>query len=185
VHTAVKIDPAYRRGPVVHVNDASRAVGVASSLLSPEKKAEYAREIRADYAKISDAHFKAQQNKKRLSLEAARANAHKIDWSKTRPTKPAFIGLKSFSDYSLKELADYIDWTPFFQTWELAGRFPAILDDAKVGEAARALYDDAQKMLARIVEENGLQPARPSGSGLRMLKATTSFSTATKHAPSR
>ena len=171
VHTAVKIDPAYRRGPVVHVNDASRAVGVASSLLSPEKKAEYAREIRADYAKISDAHFKAQQNKKRLSLEAARANAHKIDWSKTRPTKPAFIGLKSFSDYSLKELADYIDWTPFFQTWELAGRFPAILDDAKVGEAARALYDDAQKMLARIVEEKwftaratiGFWPANAEG----------------------
>uniref|UniRef100_UPI0013D156BA vitamin B12 dependent-methionine synthase activation domain-containing protein n=1 Tax=Klebsiella pneumoniae TaxID=573 RepID=UPI0013D156BA len=77
-----------------------------------------------------------------------------IDWSKTKPTKPAFIGIKSFSDYSLVELAEYIDWTPFFQTWELTGRFPAILDDPKVGEAARSLYDDARKMLDRIVKEN-------------------------------
>ncbi len=171
VHTAVKIDPAYKRGPVVHVNDASRAVGVASSLLSADKREEYAREVRADYAKISAAHFKAQQDKKRLSLEAARANAHKIDWSKTEPKKPAFIGIKSFSDYSLEELAEYIDWTPFFQTWELTGRFPAILDDPKVGEVARSLYNDARKMLDRIVKENwfkaratiGFWPANAEG----------------------
>ncbi|MCR6733212.1 MAG: methionine synthase [Afipia sp.] len=171
VHTAVKIDPAYRRGPVVHVNDASRAVGVASSLLSAEKKEEYAREVRADYAKISNAHFKAQQDKKRLKLETARANALKIDWSKTTPKKPAFIGIKSFDSYSLEELAQYIDWTPFFQTWELTGRFPAILDDPKVGEAARSLYDDARKMLDRIIKENwfkaratiGFWPANAEG----------------------
>ena len=163
VHTAVKIDPAYKRGPVVHVNDASRAVGVASSLLSPEKREEYAREVRADYAKISNAHFKAQQDKKRLSLDAARANAHSIDWSKTMPTKPAFIGIKSFGDYSLAELAEYIDWTPFFQTWELTGRFPAILNDPKVGEAARALYDDARKMLDRIVKENWFKASATIG----------------------
>ena len=163
VHTAVKIDPAYKRGPVVHVNDASRAVGVASSLLSAEKREEYAREIRADYLKISNAHFKAQQDKKRLKLEAARANAHVIDWSKTKPTKPAFIGIKSFSDYSLVELAEYIDWTPFFQTWELTGRFPAILDDPKVGEAARSLYDDARKMLDRIVKENWFKASATIG----------------------
>jgi 5-methyltetrahydrofolate--homocysteine methyltransferase len=171
VHTAVKIDPAYRRGPVVHVNDASRAVGVASSLLSAEKKDEYAREVRADYLKISNAHFKAQQDKKRLKLETARANALKIDWSKTKPAKPAFIGIKSFDSYSLEELARYIDWTPFFQTWELTGRFPAILDDPKVGEAARSLYDDARKMLDRIIKENwfkaratiGFWPANAEG----------------------
>jgi len=171
VHTAVKIDPAYRRGPVVHVNDASRAVGVASSLLSPEKKDEYAREVRADYAKISAAHFKAQQDKKRLKLQAARDNAVKIDWSKTKPVKPAFFGIRSFSDYSLAELAEYIDWTPFFQTWELTGRFPAILDDPKVGEVARSLYDDARKMLDRIISENwfkaratiGFWPANAEG----------------------
>ncbi|MES2750529.1 MAG: methionine synthase [Pseudomonadota bacterium] len=163
VHTAVKIDPAYKRGPVVHVNDASRAVGVASSLLSHEKREEYAREVRAEYAKISTAHFKAQQDKKRLKLATARANAAKIDWSKTRPTKPAFIGIKSFSDYSLEELADYIDWTPFFQTWELSGRYPAILDDPKVGEVARSLYSDARKMLDLIVKEKWFKASATIG----------------------
>jgi 5-methyltetrahydrofolate--homocysteine methyltransferase len=117
VHTAVKIDPNYRRGPVVHVNDASRAVGVASSLLSPERREAYAAEVRADYAKISAAHFRAQADKKRLKLADARANAGVIDFAKTPPKKPAFLGVKSFGDYNLAELADYIDWTPFFQTW--------------------------------------------------------------------
>lgn len=154
VHTAVKIDPAYPAGVVVHVNDASRAVGVASSLLSQEKSAAYAADVRADYAKITAAHHRAQADKKRLTLAAARANATKIDWAATKPVKPSFIGTKTFSAYSLAELTQYIDWTPFFQTWELHGRFPAILDDAKVGEAARSLYADARKMLDRIVAEN-------------------------------
>src|SRR5216683_1341203 len=171
VHTAVKIDPNYRRGPVVHVNDASRAVGVASSLLSPERREAYAAEVRADYAKISAAHFRAQADKKRLKLADARANAIVIDFAKTPPKKPAFLGVKSFRDYNLAELAEYIDWTPFFQTWELTGRFPAILDDAKVGEVARSLYDDARKMLGLIVKENwfkaqatiGFWPANADG----------------------
>jgi 5-methyltetrahydrofolate--homocysteine methyltransferase len=153
VHTAVKIDPNYRKGPVVHVNDASRAVGVASALMSPEKREAYAADVRAEYAKISAAHFRAQADKKRLKLAAARANAVKIDFAKAAPNKPAFLGVRSFDGYDLAELVDYIDWTPFFQTWELAGRFPAILSDAKVGEAARALYDDARAMLDRIVRE--------------------------------
>jgi 5-methyltetrahydrofolate--homocysteine methyltransferase len=153
VHTAVKIDPNYRAGPVVHVNDASRAVGVASSLMSPDKRQAYAAEVRAEYAKISAAHFRAQADKKRLKLAAARANAVKIDFAAKAPKKPTFLGVKSFDDYDLAELVAYIDWTPFFQTWELAGRFPAILHDAKVGDAARALYDDARKMLDRIVKE--------------------------------
>ena len=153
VHTAVKIDPNYRGGPVVHVNDASRAVGVASALLSPERREAYAAEVRAEYAKISAAHFRAQADKKRLKLADARANAVPIDFAKTPPKKPAFLGIKTFRDYDLAELADYIDWTPFFQTWELTGRFPAILDDPKVGEVARSLYDDARKMLDRIVKE--------------------------------
>ena len=153
VHTAVKIDPNYRAGPVVHVNDASRAVGVASSLMSPEKREAYAADIRAEYAKISAAHFRAQADKKRLKLANARANAVKIDFAKAPPKKPTFLGIRRFDAYDLAELVDYIDWTPFFQTWELAGRFPAILDDAKVGEAARSLYDDARKMLDRIVKE--------------------------------
>jgi 5-methyltetrahydrofolate--homocysteine methyltransferase len=153
VHTAVKIDPNYRAGPVVHVNDASRAVGVASSLMSSDKREAYAAKVRAEYAKISAAHFRAQADKKRLKLADARANAVKIDFAAKAPKKPTFLGVKSFDDYDLAELVAYIDWTPFFQTWELAGRFPAILSDAKVGEAARALYDDARKMLDRIVKE--------------------------------
>ncbi|MBR0873773.1 methionine synthase [Bradyrhizobium tropiciagri] len=153
VHTAVKIDPNYKNGPVVHVNDASRAVGVASSLLSAEKKQAYAAEVRAEYAKISAAHFRAQADKKRLKLTEARANKVAIDFAKAPPKRPAFFGLKSFDAYDLAELADYIDWTPFFQTWELTGRFPAILDDPKVGEVARSLYDDARKMLNTIIKE--------------------------------
>ncbi|MGM4932117.1 methionine synthase [Tardiphaga sp. 619_E2_N8_5] len=175
VHTAVKIDPNYRAGAVVHVNDASRAVGVASSLLSPEKSVAYAAEVRADYAKISAAHFRAQQDKKRLSLVAARANAHVADFSKT-VRKPTFLGIRTFSDYSLEELAAYIDWTPFFQTWELSGRFPGILTDSVVGEVATSLYADAQKMLKQIVEEKwftakatiGFWPANAVGDDIRL-----------------
>jgi 5-methyltetrahydrofolate--homocysteine methyltransferase len=180
VHTAVKIDPNYRAGAVVHVNDASRAVGVASSLLSADKRDAYAAEIRADYAKISAAHFRAQQDKKRLPLARARANAHVADFTRT-VAKPSFLGIKTFSDYSLKELAAYIDWTPFFQTWELAGRFPAILNDDKVGEVARSLYDDAQKMLAQIVDEKwftakatiGFWPANADGDDIRLFADDT------------
>jgi len=171
VHTAVKIDPNYRAGPVVHVNDASRAVGVASSLLSPDRRAAYATEVREEYAKISAAHFRAQADKKRLKLSDARANAVAIDFTKAPPKKPAFFGIKTFREYDLAELARYIDWTPFFQTWELTGRFPAILDDAKVGEVARSLYHDARKMLDRIVKEKwftaqatiGFWPANAKG----------------------
>jgi 5-methyltetrahydrofolate--homocysteine methyltransferase len=171
VHTAVKIDPNYRSGPVVHVNDASRAVGVASSLLSPEKRETYATEIRDEYAKISAAHFRAQADKKRLKLADARANAPRIDFTKTKPPTPVFLGIKTFRDYDLAELVETIDWTPFFQTWELTGRFPAILDDPKIGEVARSLYDDARKMLDRIVQEKwftaqatiGFWPANAAG----------------------
>jgi 5-methyltetrahydrofolate--homocysteine methyltransferase len=171
VHTAVKIDPKYTGGPVVHVNDASRAVGVASALLSPERRDAYAAEVRADYAKISAAHFRAQADKKRLKLKDARANAVTIDFANAPPKQPAFLGIKTFRDYDLAELADYIDWTPFFQTWELTGRYPAILDDPKVGEVARSLYDDARKMLDLIVKQNwfkaqatiGFWPANADG----------------------
>lgn len=171
VHTAVKIDPSYRAGPVVHVNDASRAVGVASALLSPEKRDAYAAEVRAEYAKISEAHLRAQADKKRLKLEAARKNRVPVDFAANKPVKPTFLGTRSFDDYDLAELVPYIDWTPFFQTWELAGRFPAILDDANVGEVARSLYDDARKMLDLIVKEKwfsaratiGFWPANAEG----------------------
>ncbi|HEY4203662.1 MAG TPA: methionine synthase, partial [Xanthobacteraceae bacterium] len=163
VHTAVKIDPNYRNGPVVHVNDASRAVGVVSSLLSPERRDAYASGVRAEYAKISAAHFRAQQDKKRVPLATARANAVPIDWSSYHPAKPAFLGTKVFTDYPLEDLVEVIDWTPFFQTWELSGRFPAILDDKVVGETARSLYDDARKMLDRIVKEKWFRASATIG----------------------
>jgi 5-methyltetrahydrofolate--homocysteine methyltransferase len=171
VHTAVKIDPNYKAGPVVHVNDASRAVGVASALLSPERREAYAAEVRTEYAKISEAHLRAQADKKRLKLADARRNRVAVDFKANPPVKPNFLGIRTFADYDLAELVPYIDWTPFFQTWELAGRFPAILDDAKVGEVARSLYDDAQKMLDTIVREKwftaratiGFWPANATG----------------------
>jgi 5-methyltetrahydrofolate--homocysteine methyltransferase len=172
VHTAVKIHPNYRRGQTVYVNDASRAVGVAQSLMSVDTRAGYVAELRGEYARIAAAHARAQEDKARLPFATARANALKLDWSGSyQPPKPGFIGTKVLSDYSIKELVDYIDWTPFFSTWELAGKFPAILDDAKYGPAARSLYEDARAMLDKIVAENwfkasgvlGFWPANAEG----------------------
>jgi 5-methyltetrahydrofolate--homocysteine methyltransferase len=163
VHTAVKIHPNYRRNQVVHVNDASRAVGVASALMSRDKRAAYVADIRAEYARVAAAHDRAEQGKSRLSLNAARQNALRIDWDSYAPPRPSFLGARPLPDYALADLVEFIDWTPFFSTWELAGRFPAILDDAKVGAAARALYSDAQKMLARIVEEQWFRAAGAVG----------------------
>ena len=152
VHTAVKIHPRYERGQAVYVTDASRAVGVVSSLLSPEAKSGYVDTIRAEYAKVAAAHARSELEKKRLPLARARKNAEKVDWTSYRPTRPSFLGTRSFDHYDLAELARYIDWTPFFQTWELKGRFPAILEDEKQGEAARHLSADALAMLAKIIE---------------------------------
>jgi 5-methyltetrahydrofolate--homocysteine methyltransferase len=172
VHTAVKIHPNYRRGQAVHVNDASRAVGVAQALMSPDMKSGYVAELRTEYAKVAAAHARAQEEKTRLTLAAARDNAVRLDWSGDyRPPKPGFLGTRLLRDYSIEELIGYIDWTPFFQTWELSGRYPAILDDSKVGEAARSLYDDARRMLDRIVAERwfaahaavGFWPAQAQG----------------------
>jgi 5-methyltetrahydrofolate--homocysteine methyltransferase len=155
VHTAVKIHPNYKRGQAVYVTDASRAVGVAQALLSAEQKAGYVANLRGEYAKVAAAHARAQEDKARLPLAAARGNALKLDWSGAyQPPKPTFLGTKVLNDYPVKDLIDVIDWTPFFQTWELSGRYPAILKDEKVGEAARALYDDARAMLDKIVAEN-------------------------------
>jgi 5-methyltetrahydrofolate--homocysteine methyltransferase len=155
VHTAVKIHPNYRRGQAVYVTDASRAVGVAQTLMSVNMRAGYVAELRGEYARIAAAHARAQEDKTRLPLAAARANALKLDWSGAhQPPRPCFLGTKVLSDYSIKELIDYIDWTPFFATWELSGKFPGILEDEKFGAAARSLYDDARAMLEKIVDEH-------------------------------
>ncbi|MGP0091540.1 MAG: methionine synthase [Xanthobacteraceae bacterium] len=171
VHTAVKIHPHYRRGQAVYVNDASRAVGVATALRSRDTRGAYVEDVRREYAKVAAAHARGQQEKRRLSLTDARANALKLDWQAYAPPRPSFLGTKVFENYPLAELVDYIDWSPFFATWELGGKFPAILDDVKFGEAARALYADARAMLEKIVSESwfraravcGFWPANAEG----------------------
>jgi 5-methyltetrahydrofolate--homocysteine methyltransferase len=158
VHTAVKIHPSYHRGQTVYVTDASRAVGVVSALLSPDARQGYVDTVRAEYSKVAAAHARSEAEKIRLPIARARENAEKVDWSGYKPVKPQFLGTKAFESYDLAELAKYIDWTPFFQTWELKGRFPAILEDEKQGEAARQLYADAQAMLEKIIAENWFRP---------------------------
>src|SRR5689334_2247887 len=163
VHTAVKIHPNYKRGQAVYVTDASRAVAVTSALISREQRPGYVAEVRNDYARIAAAHARSQEDRHRLSLVDARANAPKIDWAAVRPPRPAFLGVRTLDDYPLTELVDYIDWTPFFSSWELTGKFPAILDDDKFGVAARALYHDAREMLAKIVDERWFRAAAVVG----------------------
>jgi len=151
VHTAVKINPNYKRGQTVYVTDASRAVGVASTLLSKTARGEYTDTLRKEYEEIAVRHAASRAPGRRLALLQARANKPKFDWSSYTPPRPTLLGLRDFGPYDLGELARYIDWGPFFQTWELAGPYPDILADDKVGEAARGLFADAQAMLKKIV----------------------------------
>jgi 5-methyltetrahydrofolate--homocysteine methyltransferase len=163
VHTAVKIHPRYRRGQTVYVNDASRAVGVVGALLSAENRGAYIETVKAEYAKVAEAHARSEADKARLPLAKARAQAMKIDWASYQPKTPTFLGARTIAPPSLETLVPYMDWTPFFQTWELKGRYPAILDDEKQGAAARALFDDAQAMLKRIVAEVWFKPQAAVG----------------------
>jgi 5-methyltetrahydrofolate--homocysteine methyltransferase len=158
VHTAVKIHPRYHKGQTIYVNDASRAVGVVGALLSPDTKASYIEGVRAEYAKVAAAHARSEADKQRLPLAKARANAHRADWAAYAPPVPRFLGTRVFETYDLAELARHIDWTPFFQTWELKGRYPAILEDEKQGAAARQLFADAQAMLKQIIAEKWFAP---------------------------
>jgi len=158
VHTAVKIHPRYASGQAVYVTDASRAVGVVSTLLSPEARPPYVDAVRSEYARLAEAHERAEREKRRLPLAAARANPFRADFTGFTPTAPAFLGTRVFEDWDLAELARYFDWTPFFQTWELKGRYPAILEDPAQGEAARQLFADARSMLQRIIGERWLAP---------------------------
>ncbi len=169
-HTAVKIAPNYDHG-VVYVTDASRAVGVAGALVSDEKRASFLAQTNEDYARIREQHEKGRERNPRLPLVEARARRTPIDWTGYVPPKPAFLGVKALRDYDLGVLARYIDWTPFFASWDLVGKYPQILDDKVVGEPARALFDDAQKMLREIVASRlltahgvvGLWPANADG----------------------
>ncbi len=156
VHTAVKISPNYKRSQAVYVTDASRAVGVVSSLMSAEERPRTIAKVREDYVRLAESHARGQAEKVRATLAQARANRLKLDWSDYVPPKPAFLGTRAFKAYDLAELARYIDWTPFFQAWELKGAFPRILDDDKYGEAARHLFADAQAMLKQLIAEKWL-----------------------------
>ncbi|HRO14142.1 MAG TPA: methionine synthase, partial [Paracoccus sp. (in: a-proteobacteria)] len=157
VHTAVKINPRYHRGQTVYVTDASRAVGVVSNLLS-DGKASFVSDLRREYEDVAERHLRGRTGRDRLPLEAARANAVAIDWGAYDAPRPAFTGTRALPDWDLAEIARYIDWTPFFQTWEMKGVYPRLLDDPVQGEAARALLADAQAMLKRIIAERWLTP---------------------------
>jgi 5-methyltetrahydrofolate--homocysteine methyltransferase len=150
-HTAVKIAPEYKE-TVVHVNDASRAVTVATNLLQPDTKVTYAKSLREEYDTLREGYLNRSREKNFLSIEEARKNKFKIDWDTFEPVKPNFIGTKTI-EVELSALVDFIDWTPFFQSWELYGKYPAILTDEIVGEQATNLFEDAQKMLFQIVTE--------------------------------
>ncbi len=152
VHTAVKIAPNYSNNQAIYVLDASRAVGVVSNLLSERESENYRASIKAEYEKVREAHLAGDAKKKRITLQAARDNKFDIEWDGYQPAKPEFFGPRAFENYDLAELVPYIDWTPFFQTWELRGRYPAILDDNTVGPEARKLFDDAKELLDKIVK---------------------------------
>ena len=158
-HTAVKIEPQYHNGPVVHVLDASRSVAVVSSLLTKNKTENdaFVDRTKLEYEQIRVQRAGRQSSKQYLSLEQARANKLQFDWDQYTPPKPNFIGVKTFANYPLDELAAYIDWTPFFQSWQLAGKYPAILEDEVVGSEAKKLFHDAQVMLRQIIDGKWLE----------------------------
>ena len=156
VHTAVKISPNYHRSQAIYVTDASRAVGVVSGLMSPEERPKAIAKVRDEYARMAESYARGQAEKPRTAIADARANRLKIDWANYTPPKPSFLGTRAFKAYDLAELARYIDWTPFFQAWELKGAYPRILHDDKYGEAARHLFDDAEAMLKQLIAERWL-----------------------------
>ncbi|MGZ3919844.1 MAG: methionine synthase [Bacteroidia bacterium] len=155
VHTAVKIAQNYS-GPVIHVNDASKSVPVASSLISNELRADFMAEVNKDYERVREQNKNAQGQNKFISLEEARKNKFKIDWTKLEIVKPNKLGSTVFDNYDLNEIAEYIDWTPFFHSWEMKGSYPKIFNDKERGEEAKKLFDDAQQMLKQIISEKWL-----------------------------
>jgi 5-methyltetrahydrofolate--homocysteine methyltransferase len=151
-HTAVKIDPEYD-GPVAYVKDASRAVGVCQSLITPESRDAYTRKLKDDHAVRREQHKGRKAKAPAFTLPAARANRFTCDWSAYRPSVPKFTGIRTFENIPLEELTRYIDWMPFFNAWEFAGKFPDILTDPVVGEAASNLYADARRVLKQMITE--------------------------------
>jgi 5-methyltetrahydrofolate--homocysteine methyltransferase len=176
VHTAVKISPNYVRGQTLYVADASRAVGVVTQLMSPAERAGYCARVRGEYVKIREAYLRGEAKKSRMPLDKARENQFRIDWSQYAAPAPNLIGTRVFESCDLAELVAYIDWSPFFATWELKGRYPRIFDDPTVGGAAKKLFADAQDMLQRLIAERwltaraviGLWPANAVGDDIEL-----------------
>jgi 5-methyltetrahydrofolate--homocysteine methyltransferase len=175
IHAAVKIAPNYSF-PTVHVLDASRSVTVAGSLLNNESRDKFINSIKQEYNNLRDTHRGRKQSKKFLSIEKARENKFKFDWSSYKPAKPAFTGEKVFSDFPLEEIRRHIDWTPFFLTWELKGKYPRIFDDPAFGKEAKKLFDDANVLLDNIIKNKlltaksviGLYPANAIGDDIEL-----------------
>lgn len=180
IHTAVKIAPSYSN-PTVYVKDASQSVGVVGSLISDNLREKFIRSTKEHYEKVRTKHFQKQSNKKLLPLQEARENALKIDWKETHIQKPRFLGVQVFEDYSLEQISELIDWSPFFHTWEIPGKFPRILEDSKYGEAAKKLFDDAKKLLKKIIDEKllkakavvGFFPANSDGDDIEIYSDET------------
>lgn len=186
IHTAIRIEPEYKRGVTVHVVDASRAVGVATNLLSKEQKDGFVETVRNDYVAVRQQHAGRTNQRALRSLADARRQRFQPDWRTYQPPAPQRLGLQVFDHYDLATLSHYIDWTPFFATWELAGKFPQILEDATIGAAARQLYADAQQMLHQIINQKwltakaviGFFPANSVGDDIEVYSAaSTSAST--------
>ncbi|MBN2763109.1 MAG: methionine synthase, partial [Bacteroidales bacterium] len=175
VHTAVKIEPHYQ-APVIHVKDASKSVGVVSNLLSKEHNKKFTEQIRKEYESLRRSYAGVKSQMQYVSLNEARNNRLKIDWQKTTIDKPAFTGIQVYNDYPLTKIRDYISWVFFFIVWQLRGKFPELLNDPKIGDEARKLYDDANRLLDRIINEKllsargvfGIFPANSSGDDIEV-----------------
>ena len=175
-HTAIKIVQHYTSGPTVHVLDASRAVGVVGKLLDEKRRDAFLTEVSAEFAAERERRAGRRERTELLDLEEARSRKHEIDWASYTPPRPRKPGVHEFVDIPLADIRPYIDWTPFFQAWEVPGKYPDLLDDEKVGEQARSLFDDAQKMLDRLEKERrlearavvGLFPAASVGDDIRL-----------------
>ncbi|BFM07131.1 methionine synthase [Halioxenophilus aromaticivorans] len=175
-HTAVKIDPVFDLNQVIYVADASRAVGVATSLLSNDLRPKFLAQVKEEYEVVRERTANRKPQRPLTPYSQALQKGPNIDWQDFTPVKPNFIGTKTFRDYPLAELIDYIDWTPFFITWDLVGKYPKIFDDKVVGEAARTLFDDAQALLQKIISENlltahavvGFWPAQSAGDDIQL-----------------
>jgi 5-methyltetrahydrofolate--homocysteine methyltransferase len=177
LHTAVKIDPEYD-GSIIHVLDASRAVSIAGDVISKQRKEGVRLEVKKEYEELREQHENRQNRKELLSYEEAQKNKTDIDWSGYEPPKPTFLGNKVFEDYSISELRKYIDWSPFFRTWMLTGKYPDILEDEEVGEQAQSIFDDAQELLDRVVDQKllkakaviGFYPAVSYGNDVKLFE---------------